>query len=355
MNKSLQGNESGLVTYLRLEEGSGPITADEAVLGNTGTLTNGPLWVTSTAPLASPPPSGDVDGDSRLTILDVVQLVRIIVGLDTSPSSGSDTFVRADANNDEALNVLDVILILDGVLNVTVKPNPPPSLQVASVVLNQSYPLPTGHAVLPVSLRSGNPIAGFQFTLNFDPSGVTLGTPVLTGATADMEIQTRLTAGRLHVIVYSTDGRAIPPGAANLVLVPLNTKSGARAVSLSGVILADADARSVPVTLLGGARRQASAHAPVSYALHEAAPNPFNPATTISYDVPFNSRVRITVYNVLGQMVDTLVDREHTAGTHKAVWQGRNRAGASVGSGVYIYRLTSEDGFESTRRMLLLK
>ncbi|HPC11152.1 MAG TPA: T9SS type A sorting domain-containing protein, partial [candidate division Zixibacteria bacterium] len=74
-----------------------------------------------------------------------------------------------------------------------------------------------------------------------------------------------------------------------------------------------------------------------------------NPATTISCDLPSKSNVRLTVYNVLGQEVITLIDREMDADQHSVSWDASKQA-----SGVYFYRLEA-GSFTETRKMLLLK
>jgi hypothetical protein len=84
-------------------------------------------------------------------------------------------------------------------------------------------------------------------------------------------------------------------------------------------------------------------------------PNPFNPTTEIAFSLRERANVALRVYNVRGQLVATLVDGVLTAGVvHKATWDGQNRAGQSVASGVYFYRLVTK-GYTKTRKMVLLK
>ena len=82
-------------------------------------------------------------------------------------------------------------------------------------------------------------------------------------------------------------------------------------------------------------------------------PNPFNPSTIIPYQLPSPTRVRLEVFNLLGQRVATLVDGEQPAGFHTAAWAATDASGQAVGAGVYLYRL-SGDGAKITRRMLLI-
>jgi hypothetical protein len=95
--------------------------------------------------------------------------------------------------------------------------------------------------------------------------------------------------------------------------------------------------------------------APRSFALHQNTPNPFNPNTTITYDVPDGGVVvTIRVYDAAGRLVRTLVDGPRAAGTHATTWDGRNQSGHAVSSGVYFYKMTA-GSFVESRRMVLLK
>ena len=94
---------------------------------------------------------------------------------------------------------------------------------------------------------------------------------------------------------------------------------------------------------------------PTSFELAQNIPNPFNPATTIQYGLSGEERVTLAVYDILGQEIVTLVDAEQqAAGHHVAVWDGRDRAGQSVGSGIYIYRLRA-GSFTAVRKMILVR
>ena len=93
---------------------------------------------------------------------------------------------------------------------------------------------------------------------------------------------------------------------------------------------------------------------PGEFALKQNYPNPFNPTTQIQFDVPVASKVQLTVYNVLGQKVTTLVNEFKQAGAHTVTWNSTNSDGQSVSSGVYFYRVVA-DNFVKTRKMMLLK
>ena len=99
---------------------------------------------------------------------------------------------------------------------------------------------------------------------------------------------------------------------------------------------------------------------PEMFALNQNYPNPFNPSTTISFELPVASRVRLQIFNVLGQEVASLVNGEMAQGEFEIMWSGEDDAGRSVASGIYFYRLivsSSVGGkeFSSIKKMLLLK
>jgi flagellar hook assembly protein FlgD len=83
-------------------------------------------------------------------------------------------------------------------------------------------------------------------------------------------------------------------------------------------------------------------------------PNPFNPETRISFSLGQEGNVRVQVYNIKGQLVKNLLEERMESGQHSLIWDGRDDRGRAVGSGMYFYRLQTED-YSSTRKMMLLK
>jgi hypothetical protein len=93
---------------------------------------------------------------------------------------------------------------------------------------------------------------------------------------------------------------------------------------------------------------------PAKFALAQNFPNPFNLATQVEFSLPAPSQVKLEIYNVMGQLVRTLVDRQLPAGYHKVIWDGRNDAGVATASGVFFYKLRAGDLTE-TKKMMMLK
>ncbi|MCK5126002.1 MAG: T9SS type A sorting domain-containing protein [candidate division Zixibacteria bacterium] len=90
------------------------------------------------------------------------------------------------------------------------------------------------------------------------------------------------------------------------------------------------------------------------FSLDQNYPNPFNPSTTINYSLARKSKVNISVYNILGQQINTLVNGEKDAGPHQIPWYGDDNNGDAVASGIYFYKMVTDD-FVETFKMVLMR
>ncbi len=93
---------------------------------------------------------------------------------------------------------------------------------------------------------------------------------------------------------------------------------------------------------------------PEKYALAQNYPNPFNPTTTIKFEVPKSCKVKVAVYNLLGEEIKTLISDSIAPGKYEVVWDGTNNSGTHVASGMYFYMLTSKE-FRVIKKMILSK
>jgi hypothetical protein len=93
---------------------------------------------------------------------------------------------------------------------------------------------------------------------------------------------------------------------------------------------------------------------PTTFNLSQNYPNPFNPVTNFKFSLPQASHVKIEIFNILGQNVNTLVDEDMKAGSFAVDWNGKDQRGVEVSSGIYFYRIIAGD-FSSVKRMILLK
>jgi hypothetical protein len=94
---------------------------------------------------------------------------------------------------------------------------------------------------------------------------------------------------------------------------------------------------------------------PTEFALLQNFPNPFNPETTIKYNLAEASDVNLRIFNIVGQVVRTLVAERQSAGRYQVRWSGTDDRGASVSSGIYFYELSAGGKFQDVKRLMLLK
>ena len=93
---------------------------------------------------------------------------------------------------------------------------------------------------------------------------------------------------------------------------------------------------------------------PEVFALHQNYPNPFNPTTTLKYDLPEDAMVNITIYDMMGRVVKTMVNSQQNAGFKSVRWNATNDKGAPVSAGLYLYTIQAGE-FRQTKKMVLLK
>ena len=95
-------------------------------------------------------------------------------------------------------------------------------------------------------------------------------------------------------------------------------------------------------------------HLPYILSLYPNYPNPFNPVTTLRYDLPENRLVNITIYDMLGREVKTLINQTQEAGFKSVIWNATNDFGKPVSAGIYLYQIQAGE-FVQSRKMVLLK
>ncbi|MBT5956606.1 MAG: T9SS type A sorting domain-containing protein, partial [Candidatus Marinimicrobia bacterium] len=93
---------------------------------------------------------------------------------------------------------------------------------------------------------------------------------------------------------------------------------------------------------------------PEVFALHQNYPNPFNPTTQIKYDLPEDAMVSITIYDIMGRSIMSLVNSHQSAGYRSIQWNATNNLGEPVSAGMYIYMIQAGE-FRQTKKMVLLK
>jgi hypothetical protein len=244
---------------------------------------------------------------------------------------------NSDVNHD---NVGGTIGDLVSLINIVISGTTPSPKTLSGEDLTASISTETHGNGMEVMTRSGCAVGAVLLNLRTSED---FGADNIENLTGNMTVDYDRDGDQVRVLLYSLDGETLPSGSSSLIRL-----TGLQDVAVSSVSMASADGQDMATTLAK------DASLPSSFTLHQNYPNPFNPETRIDFELPSNSRVALTIYNVLGKQVSILINDNLPAGVHSVVWDGKDDRGNSVASGVYLYRIETDFG-QSTRKMMLLK
>ncbi len=169
-------------------------------------------------------------------------------------------------------------------------------------------------------------------------------TCVPAGQLSGVDFKSSQTDSLMRVLVIGSQGRGFTANGQELFRL-----LGADNIELVRQELVDVQGREVKLT-----NSKDGGMLPQQYELQQNYPNPFNPETVIAFELPHAGEVAISIYNVLGEQVRKLSSGYMAAGRHRVTFDGKNDSGEPLSSGVYFYRMQSDD-FSSTKKMVLLK
>ncbi len=268
--------------------------------------------------------NGDANGDLSVNVLDIISMVSYVLEGDPTPF----LFDAADLNGDDQVNVLDIISVINIILGNTAKIATQPGEAIAALEDSELW------------ISSQNTIGGLQLKLSGDIDNARVSSPY------GMELTSSINAdGDMIVLLYSMSGEVLPIG--NHAIIKIE---GAGSISISEMIVSDPKGQ-VMLSRLGDPNE---VKLPDTYILKQNYPNPFNASTTIEYALPAASDVKLVVYNLLGQEVYQMSAQAQAAGWYSHTWNGTNRSGKNLASGIYLYRFQAGD-FSQVHKMLLLK
>lgn len=168
--------------------------------------------------------------------------------------------------------------------------------------------------------------------------------------TADPGFDTTITAGG--------DGSIYSLNAGPFTIAPSDSVILTYAIAFADVendLFAAADsAQKKYDNVLVSVDRSPLANMPGSFSLGQNYPNPFNPTTTIQFDLSHDATIELAIYNLQGQLVNVIASGDFKAGSHFVTWDGRDSHGKEVGSGIYVYRLNTDQA-ALNKKMLLVR
>ena len=214
--------------------------------------------------------------------------------------------------------------------------------------------------VLDVMVSQVASLRGYGFAIRYDESLFEFSDAVAgednllnaSGAVTPMFLTVN-TPGELVVASVITEGGEISEAglAARISFKVIQGFEGESSVDVADGLVLDQAYMANEVKSLGSARIVVL---PDQYELSQNYPNPFNPTTTIKYALPEPADVKIQVYNIVGQVVRTLVDEGKMGGYYRVYWDGRDDSDYDLASGVYFYRIVAGE-FHAVKKMLLVK
>ena len=296
----------------------------------------GTATTTATVKVVNSLGRGDADADGTVLPADAARILAHVVGNITLVG---EQLWAADANQDGFVTSYDAYFVLYFYANQS-WPLAKMSAAMGSVQFNNLVAQEGGNVLLPINLSNTNGVVSVyaEIELGSDITYNGLNSRLPEG----WMVTSNYADGILKVAMVGVN--PLTDGDIANVSLKLNNKESLVDVTANAKLNDDLN-----VTMSAKVRE-----IPTEFSLSQNYPNPFNPTTSIKYSIPQNAMVTLTIYNMLGQQVKSLVNVEQEAGFYTVQWNGMNDYGVKVASGIYIYRI-SAGKFSSTIKMNLLK
>jgi len=316
--------------------------------------------------------AGDVNCSGGVSVADIIKMRRYLAHLEELPC-GNWTFIDSSYNLNmtnwpSAPRLIEKTIVDENIFNATFLGicmgdvnntwNPaqvakPSSAIEKSVLLQDAYGMPGDNISIPCIIEENTEVAGFEFHLKYDTDHL-----VFSNVTSKLSSEFTVNAidDAIHIVWEDIDNTISTQPAKPVLLLNFNVKDNFEdeaEIAFTHAEVADVKGETYNLQLYSGniIRENSSTHSckPAEYRLEQNRPNPFNPTTEIQFSLPEACNVRLEVFNMLGQRVQTLVNDRLEVGYHTYSWNAGNFA-----SGIYFTRLRAGT-FIDTKKMILLK
>lgn len=290
---------------------------------------------------------GDSNLDGVVDVGDCISIVAYIIGMNTFSQRQMEA---ADFNGNGFVDIGDLQDIVNFILEIIGVPQNSPEGPPVIVELLKDNLSPGGPISVPMHVGLFSEASAVQFEVSYNSDNLSCLEITLGEIASGMAIDYNITENKINCVIYNLSGGSFGP--ANGELVNLKFESVGLEydlisdISVSDFIIVSPSADYIPVEIKG--------QLPERFALEQNYPNPFNANTNISFSLPESGQVKLQVYDLLGRNVVTLLEDFLEAGGHSISWNGRSANGADLATGVYFYRLQTED-FDKTKKMVLVK
>ena len=225
-----------------------------------------------------------------------------------------------------------------------------------NVVLENQNVDPGMQIEIPITLSNGNGIYGFTGTLNYDPVYISLDTIEFSDFTDNYIGSINITEP--GTIKFSGSGTESLQDSLVFLLLTVSINEnfmGETIISITNFNWNEEDVLDVAAEMvIGYGLHVHSTEIPSAFSLSQNFPNPFNPYTNIRYDIPKDVFLNISIYDMMGKMINNIVNQHQNPGHFSVVWDGKNTKGENVAAGLYIYMIDAGE-FRQTKKMILLK
>ncbi|MFZ4619586.1 MAG: putative Ig domain-containing protein [Bacteroidota bacterium] len=305
---------------------------------------------------------GDVSGNGTITSFDAGMILRDQVGAITLTPLQARV---GDVSGDASITSSDASFILQYVVGIinTFPGGLGKRAQSEAVMSAFAFRIVPSQQEseydLIVSVNKPSNVYGITMSLGFDSTVVTAKTMSTMALTDSMMFSSFFPKERANLALAGTKPLNTAGDIARFTfaLNKKNVRGNSVLFTMKKFVLNEKDYANDIAGITLSVKPAASL--PTVYALEQNFPNPFNPSTTINYQLPNESRVSITVFNMLGQQVKQMVDADQAAGYHSIVWNGMDNNGSPVSSGVYLYKIVAQANgksvFTATKKMMFLK
>jgi hypothetical protein len=302
---------------------------------------------------------GDANLDGRIDVADAVAVVGYILG---SFNLTDRQFRAANVVVDNYVDVYDLVGIINMIFGQPVQPAPFNDGE--DVFAEVAFPYEGVHpddGMFKLVATAPTEVAGIQAEIIYDPLQVKLVPPEPTGLATRLDYSyTDNGSGRMTVVMTydPTDPSTVLPSGENEIFGlriapgPAGVEGDLPPVKLRNIKLCTPEASKILV--------DGYADVPRAFELFQNYPNPFNPRTVIEFNLAPQGEgaalidTRLSVYNILGRRVATLIDGPLAPGRHSVEWLSKSDDGQTVGSGIYFYKLTAGQ-YSEAKKMVLMK
>lgn len=313
--------------------------------------------------------AGEVTGDGEITPFDAARIAQFAAYVPQSSLTGSWTFMPMSYSytpleEDMFDQNFDAVLYGDVSGNWQSALDRPSGKQLDSktvatrsveTTVGSTYGLPEETIVIPVTVGdlTQDDIIAYQTAVQFDANVIHFNRILTEGTLSEaMTLVTSNTETGIQVVAYGVKALEGEGVLFNLEFSVVGELDSETTITLDDFLYNEG---SLNATLTeGNVKVGYGLNIPNHYRLSQNFPNPFNPRTTIQFDLPVSASVALAIYDVNGRLVRTLVDGTMEAGYHQLIWDGTDANGQAVKSGVYFYRV-STDNFSDIKQMVLLK